>query len=294
MPRQHTGDEFTAFEDLSVREISQDTARDLCLQRHYAHRWSRSMGRINYGVFRHGCLLGCAVYGCPRNVGANATIADVDPASMVELNRLWIDDELGRNTESWFLAQTFKRIRRDHHIRLVQSFADGRLGVGTIYQAANFGYYGQGQTRFHRHRRTGETFHDGPFTNTACPTYMIGRNRMHVDGLLETFTVNTYRYLKPLDRDAARRIRLQPLPYPKGRVGEVLEPDYQPPLQQIARCVALCRAGRRPDEHVFRDYLHSRTADADTLIADACTNEWVKGYGGRFDGMDSLLDLIVT
>ena len=56
---------------------------------------------------------------------------------------MWIDDTLGKNAESVLIAASLKLLRKaDPNIVAVQSFADGRLGCGTIYKASNFRYYG--------------------------------------------------------------------------------------------------------------------------------------------------------
>lgn len=58
-----------------------------------------------------------------------------------ELARLWCDDVLPRNTESWFIAQAVKYIKRHHHnvVSALVSYADPSMGhSGTVYKAANW------------------------------------------------------------------------------------------------------------------------------------------------------------
>jgi len=161
--------------------------------------------------------------------------------------------------------------------QLIQSFADGRLGVGTIYQAANFGYYGWDTTLFHEQVHTGEFWHDTPFTNTARAEGMILRNLMHARAELKSFRVKTYRYLFPLNKRARRQIKIKSVAYPKQRDGLIPVPDYKPPMNQIARAVALAnRMQQFRNAAVLTDYLKRLTADADTLIAEQSENEWVK------------------
>ena len=58
---------------------------------------------------------------------------------MLELNRLWLDDALPKNSESWFVSRTLKMIPS----RIVVSYADPLWGhVGYIYRALNFHYAG--------------------------------------------------------------------------------------------------------------------------------------------------------
>ena len=200
-------------------------------------------------------------------------VADLEPGQVVELNRLWIDDRLGKNTETWLMAEAHKRLLRDTPVRLVQSFADGRLGVGTIYQAANFGYYGYSTTRFHLNTSDGQTYHDTPFSNTSRAGIYL-RNAMHARGELETFTVNTYRYLKPLTKAAARRIKLKAKPYPKERKGVIKHPDYIPPVGQVTRGCAVALIDNAPESQDLLPYLRTLGCTPGD-IEKAINNAWI-------------------
>ena len=118
--------------------MSKDEAKELIIRQHYSHKWATPFGLYNYGIRLDGELLGVAVYGHLMNPKSFKSVADLNPEQVTELNRLWIDDRLGKNAETWLMAEAHKRLLEDTPVRLVQSFADGRLGVGTTYQAANF------------------------------------------------------------------------------------------------------------------------------------------------------------
>lgn len=62
-----------------------------------------------------------------------------DPDLVVELNRLWVRDDMPKNTASWFVSQCLHRMPP----RIVLSYADTAAGHdGTVYRAANFFYAG--------------------------------------------------------------------------------------------------------------------------------------------------------
>ena len=253
--------------------MSKDEAKELIIREHYSHKWATPFGLYNYGIRLDGELLGVASYGNLRNVKSARSLADLNPEQVTELNRLWIDDRLGKNAETWLMAEAHKRLLEDTPVRLVQSFADGRLGVGTIYQAANFGYYGHSVTMFHKNRVDGETYHNGPATNTASHGIYL-RNAMHARGELETFTVNTYRYLKPLTKAARRRIKLKEKPYPKQREGTTLHPDYIPPIGQVVRGCAMAIIDNAPDANDLLPYIHTLGCTASD-IDKALNNPWI-------------------
>ena len=124
---------------LTIKEIDYATAKEMMIKNHYSKKWNNAFGKINFGIFQDGELLGGAVFGNLMNTKSYKTITDLDSDSVIELNRLWIDDILGKNTETIFISSCFKIIKKKYpHIKFIQSFADGRLGCGTIYKASNF------------------------------------------------------------------------------------------------------------------------------------------------------------
>lgn len=269
---------MSKYQDVSslrVGPIRKDTAYYMAVTHHYSKKWNSAFGTHNYGIYQGDDLLGIAVYGNPMNPSSWPSVTQTAPEKCIELNRLWISDRLGPNTETWFLARTF-RLLRAAGVELVQSFADGRLGAGITYQAANFTYHGESRTLFWRRLDTGEVLHGVPFTNAGKPGGMVARNVLYVRGLLEPFYVPTYRYLYPLTKAARKAVLLPSMPYPKGDGGEIPAPDYVPPASQIARAAALAEAQRdTPTYREFVAWLTARGHDAEALIDEARENPWV-------------------
>ena len=258
-------------------EVPKAEARALCLERHYSRTWNHSFGAYNYGMRdSNGKLIGVAVYGEMKNPASIASIADVRSGELVELNRLWIDDSAGRNAETQLMAYAHGELRRNTPVRIIQSFADGRLGVGTIYQAASFGYYGHHETLFYENIRTGRVHNSTSMNNTATREGML-LNVHLARGDMRAFRVDTYRYLKPLNKSYARRIRLERVPYPKVRRGARYIENYTPPVSQIARayCIALIEGSGTAAE--LADYAH-RLGMTGADVDDVMCNEWIVKY----------------
>lgn len=57
-----------------------------------------------------------------------------------ELSRLFVEDEMPANTETWFISATVKDLRkRFRAVRFLVSYADPTVGhAGIIYRAANW------------------------------------------------------------------------------------------------------------------------------------------------------------
>ena len=230
---------------LLIKPVDKPLAKEIIVKNHYSHKWNDGgFGVYNFGIFHAAepdrCL-GVAVYGYMKNPAARIFTHPNPKAWMCELNRMWIDDELGHNAESILIAASIKLLRRlDPNLVAVQSFADGRLGCGTIYKAANFQYYGYHLTKFLRNIRSGELVHEQIFTNSHSPSgYLRSNIGMLLDDF-EIFEVKTYRYIYPLDKKFRFNKPQQPYPaYDKGMVSVDWVRDR---TKMIERCIGILQA----------------------------------------------------
>ena len=214
--------ETSTLGKLLIKSVPKEDAKRMIVENHYSHKWNEGgFGKHNFGIFRadqpERCL-GVAVYGYMKNPKAKIFTHPNPDAWMCELNRMWIDDSLGHNAESVLIAASIRLLRRaDPNIVAVQSFADGRLGCGTIYKAANFRYFGLHYTKFLRNRRTGEMIHEQIATNTTSPSAYLRANIAWLIGDWEVLQVKTYRYIYPLCKRFRFATAEKPYPqYDKG------------------------------------------------------------------------------
>lgn len=212
----------SALGNLIIKCVPKAKAKDMIVENHYSHKWNEGgFGKYNFGIFRaeepDKCL-GVAVYGYMKNPKAKIFTHPNPQAWMCELNRMWIDDTLGHNAESVLIAASIKLLRKiDPDVVAIQSFADGRLGCGTIYKAANFRYFGFHYTKFLRNRRTGEITHEQILTNTTSPSAYLRANMAFLLGDFEVLVVKTYRYIYPLCKHFCYCGKEKPYPqYEKG------------------------------------------------------------------------------
>lgn len=207
---------------LLIKPVSKQTAKQMIITNHYSHKWNGGgFGKYNYGIFRtddENICLGVAVFGYMKSPKARIFTHSNPQAWMCELNRLWISDELGMNAETILMAAAIKLLRRaDTNIVAIQSFADGRLGCGTIYKAANFRYYGYHISKFLQNRRSGEVVHQQILTNSMQKSAYIRSNIAYLLGDYDVFTVKTYRYIYHLSDKVVFKFKQEPYPpYEKG------------------------------------------------------------------------------
>ena len=89
---------------LIIKGVPKEEAKRMIVENHYSHKWNEGgFGKYNFGVFRaeepDKCL-GVAVYGYMKNPAAKIFTHPNPKAWICELNRMWIDDTLGKNAES--------------------------------------------------------------------------------------------------------------------------------------------------------------------------------------------------
>jgi hypothetical protein len=124
-----------------------------------------------FGLFRKhdNQLCGVIAFSCPATPMICRGICGIEEANKVmELSRLVINDNVGKNGESYLVSQSLKMMRKHNVERdIIVSFADSSVGhTGYIYQASNFIYCGlsakhrdyknkNGKTNHPRHRYDG-------------------------------------------------------------------------------------------------------------------------------------------
>ncbi|MFG1857437.1 hypothetical protein ACGFJT_36770 [Actinomadura geliboluensis] len=159
---RHRSDGGFASASFAAARVDEATARSFVLDRHYSGTYPA--GRLQYGMYRVSGpapeLVGVAVLSVPMNVKTlTGPFPRMTPyAESVELGRFVLADQVPGNGESWFIGRIAELAAADG-VRGIVAFSDpfGRTRldgsvvfpghVGTIYQAANFGYFGRGTPR---------------------------------------------------------------------------------------------------------------------------------------------------
>ena len=133
---------------LTIREIPKKLAKDLILNPHYSHNWTSC--RYALGVFyetdnkhqffveQEETLAGVAIYGYPVGRSAPKSISpELKEEEVLELTRLFIFDDYGKNTESVVLYTTFTWLKENDSDLIVSvSYSDTDQGhLGIIYHS---------------------------------------------------------------------------------------------------------------------------------------------------------------
>ncbi len=136
-----------------VEEILRKPASKFIEKHHYSHSTNGVQSIIHYGLFkpdedgsRFGVpkMIGAAMYAWPSMPHTRGKYNPINPTKCLELRRLACVDDTPKNTESYFIAQTIKLLKKTTDMEVIVSFADGHQGhTGVIYKASNFDYLGE-------------------------------------------------------------------------------------------------------------------------------------------------------
>ena len=197
----------------TVGYVSPAVARDLLIREHYSHSFPAGT-QLALGIFTHHRLSGALTFGAgPAN--AYRLVGGASQRDCLTLSRLWLSDELPRNSESHVLGEVLRSLRKHTAVKFLVTYADPAHGhVGTIYQASNWSYTG---------------------LSDATPLYDLGDGRQrHSRSIAQAFGTRSLAYLKQhgiavrlikqqrkhryvffLDRRWRDRLLVPVLPYPK-------------------------------------------------------------------------------
>ena len=126
-----------------VKSIEHYECKEWLLYKHYAKR----LPSISYsfGLFDHNILIGICTIGKPASPSLCIGVCGKEQSEYVyELNRLVVNDELPKNSLSYFVSRVLKTLPT----MILVSYADtSQNHHGYIYQATNWVYTGKTKER---------------------------------------------------------------------------------------------------------------------------------------------------
>lgn len=202
--------------DFYIKEMDKSVSNAMIIKNHYSHKVAGFATTYIYlGVYIENRLLGTLQFGFSMNpASAKNIVKDTGIYEHLELNRMWISDEAGRNTESRAIAYCIKYIRGKHpKIQWIQSFADERCGgFGIVYQAANFKYYGEHSSDFYS--LDGVAIHKIALTHHADKRAAFEKVRARKDEMTKE-SLRQFRYIYFINQRKIKDCLLKEMPYPK-------------------------------------------------------------------------------
>lgn len=126
--------------EYNVKPISKHIANHIVENFHYLKR-KCSIYKA-FGLYHNDrTLVGVCVFSVPHSKALKLTFGTEFENEIVELSRLWVNDNVPKNGESFLIAKALKLLDK----KIVFSYADKKEGhIGYIYQASNWYYTGLG------------------------------------------------------------------------------------------------------------------------------------------------------
>lgn len=203
-------------ETYAIQPISYKEAMDIVVEKHYLHRKcpvSRAYGLVDITTDE---VVGVVTYGVsPSSTLLKGICGPEEAHNVYELNRLWVDDMVAKNGESYLVANSMKLLDRE----IIVSFADTSQGhVGYIYQAANFIYTGL-SAKFKDPKVVGkENMHHATYANGLTNAQVVEKFGAENVTFVERPRKHRYIYFncdKRRKKELLKKLRYKTMPYPK-------------------------------------------------------------------------------
>jgi hypothetical protein len=214
-------------EVLKVRPIDYRLAMDTVVEKHYLHReccCSAAFGLFTNedtgnDLFEKGKLVGVIVFGKPSSYTlCNGICGEDESKNVIEFNRLWVDDSMPRNTESYFVGQALRQCPYE----IIVSFADSEQGhVGFIYQATNWIYTGiSPKMKYFRPKAQSDNQGGTVYRRRERMTRREIVEKFGEEMVEEYYSSMKYRYVyfncsKSRKKQLLKKLKYPILPYPK-------------------------------------------------------------------------------
>lgn len=198
-----------------ISEIDFQTAMEVVIKHHYLHR--RAPYSHAYGLFEKDTkkLVGVANYGVPASSTLLKGICgEAEMRNVYELNRLWVDDDVPKNGESFLIGNSIKLLDKE----IIVSFADTSQGhVGIVYQATNFLYTGLSAKFFDYVVKGKEHLHHTTYAYGMTVADM--RKEFGEDNVYKVERPRKHRYIyfnanKKRKKELMKKLKYKVIPYP--------------------------------------------------------------------------------
>jgi len=202
---------------MKVRSIGRTLANEIIKKNHYSGTVALGT-KVSLGIYVDEILYGVMQLG--KGVNPSGTAKSVEGSKndqYLELNRLWISDELGYNSESKAIGLMFKWLKKNMpEIKWLISFADGIEGnAGTIYQATNWIYTGYNTTGGLWITKEGKKMHQLT-ASEGLPNAKRDTLESKWGTPLYRVAGGQFKYFYFLDKKWRKRLIHKSLPYPKA------------------------------------------------------------------------------
>lgn len=208
-------------DDYYIKEIDYTTAENIVVKCHYAHR--KAPYTHAFGLFsKHpNKIVGVVIYGSPASHSLCESLCGFDERyNIYELTRLYVDDGLPKNLESYLVGNSLKLLDKE----IIVSYSDTEFNhIGIIYQATNFYYTGLsegGNKDFEEIDENGNRLHNKSLSEKYGSYEGIRKAMNNGADIKQKIRSPKHRYVyfncgKRRKKELLKKLKYPVLPYPK-------------------------------------------------------------------------------
>ena len=196
-------------------------ARAVCEREHYMHTYPQGAALNIAMCDEQKRAVGIAVFG--YSTGTHKRVVKIahslEPWEYLEMQRLWISDDYGHNTESAALGHIMRAMLKPRGVRLVVTYAGGcKNDCGIVYQASAWLYFGRDPcndfylTASGEYKNMAAALRFGRVSAKGKTPQQVGEELFGAGEVVESFR---YFYAYPIDKGIRRRLSKVAEPYPK-------------------------------------------------------------------------------
>jgi hypothetical protein len=209
------------LEHCRVSPIGLKDAKRITISKHYMGTWPQG-AKVAFGLFYQKKCVGVMVAGYAPTTERKVKkwCSNIQVNQFIELQRTWISDDMGHNTESWMMARVMEYFKKAG-VWLVLTHSGGcKDDVGFIFQASGWLYFGADPCNDFYETNKGEyknlvsamRFGRVPKEIMKQGQQAIGE---HLFGPGKIVKARRHLYIYPINKGLRRRLSKKTLPFPK-------------------------------------------------------------------------------
>ncbi|RKZ95344.1 MAG: hypothetical protein DRQ40_03910 [Gammaproteobacteria bacterium] len=211
-----------SYEQLIAKPISRADAKKMVIRNHYMKTFP-SGAKLYIGIFDKDteravgvCVMG---YSTATEKKVQKLCFGLSKGEIIEMQRLWISDDYGHNSESYVLAKIMKLIKQKTRLKVVFTHAGGcKNDCGIVYQASSWLYFGREKCNDFYLTAAGEykniiaPMRFGRVNSKGKTPQQVGEELFGAGKMVDSWR---YSYIYPLDKGIRRRLAKLAEEYPK-------------------------------------------------------------------------------
>lgn len=196
-----------------IRPIDRKLANRIQVQNHYLQTRASCVYAFALHHISSDEIVGVILYGNPTSPTTINICGEANRKNVIEITRLWIQDDTPKNIESYFISNTIRRVNKP----IIVAFADPDVGhIGIVYQASNFLYTGKSERKGGVIAIKNNKIHN----KTLWKQYKTAAKIKEVFGAENVYYKpysTKYRYVYLKDKRYKNQLIYSSVPYPKTR-----------------------------------------------------------------------------